>query len=419
MFRKIVSDLPFSPALIGQLGFYAKRLRKEETTRRLALIFVALALAVQSLVVFQPSTSANAASPNDFVNGGLGQSINNFLSAYDSNTRNLKDVMNYVGITRDEIAATKYTSFSVGERLSWGFVSHFSYSQGERQYDITNSDGQSITTAYSRPLKLWYSSSSNLNGWVGYSKSIGWFALMQECGNLVTETTPPPPPPAKCLLNSQLLATDPSCKPCPGNSTLWVSDKACIPNIIKSKKAVNTSQGFVDASIVSANSGDQINYTITISNTGLSPTSVKLEDNLSDLLDYATLVDNGGGTLDSATGILSWPDITLAPNDIQTRTYVIRILDSIPATAQGSSNLSSYDCVLTNTFGNSININVVCPTQKVVEKVATELPKTGPTANIVFACIILAAAAYFFARSRQLEKEIRLIRKNANTGTIY
>ena len=55
MFRKIVSNLPFSPALVGQLGFYAKRLKKEETTRRLGLIFIALALVVQSLAVFQPS----------------------------------------------------------------------------------------------------------------------------------------------------------------------------------------------------------------------------------------------------------------------------------------------------------------------------------------------------------------------------
>ena len=31
MFRKLVSNLAFSPALVGQLGFYAKRLRKEES----------------------------------------------------------------------------------------------------------------------------------------------------------------------------------------------------------------------------------------------------------------------------------------------------------------------------------------------------------------------------------------------------
>lgn len=61
MFKKIVSQLSFSPALVGQLGFYARRLRKEQTTRRLGLVFVVLALVVQSLTVFQPPEAANAA----------------------------------------------------------------------------------------------------------------------------------------------------------------------------------------------------------------------------------------------------------------------------------------------------------------------------------------------------------------------
>jgi len=54
MFRKIVSNLAFSPALVGQLGFYAKRLRREEATRRVGLIFTALALVVQGFAVFTP-----------------------------------------------------------------------------------------------------------------------------------------------------------------------------------------------------------------------------------------------------------------------------------------------------------------------------------------------------------------------------
>ena len=54
MFRRIFSNLSFSPALVGQLGFYAKRLRREEATRRLGLVFTALALVVQSLAVFSP-----------------------------------------------------------------------------------------------------------------------------------------------------------------------------------------------------------------------------------------------------------------------------------------------------------------------------------------------------------------------------
>jgi len=107
MFKKIVSQLSFSPALVGQLAFYARRLRKEEATRRLGLIFVALALVVQSLVVFQAPEPANASNPGDMIPGGLGlgsaRSFNNFLGPYDRNERHLQDIYNYFGITRDEI----------------------------------------------------------------------------------------------------------------------------------------------------------------------------------------------------------------------------------------------------------------------------------------------------------------------------
>jgi len=263
MFKKIISNLSFSPALVGQLGFYAKRLRKEDATRRLALIFVILTLIVQSLAVFQPAESANASNSSDTATDDLGSSL-----------------------------------------------------------------------------------------------------------------------------------------------------------IIKTKTSSNLSQGFIDASKVTAKAGDQISYTLKIENTGLNSTSSRLEDNLLDVLEYATLIDNGGGSLDKTTGILSWPDIKLEPKGIQTRTIVVKLLDSTPITAQGSNNFTSFDCIITNTFGNSIDIKVDCPTPKIVEQIATELPKTGPTENILFACIILAIATYFYARTRQLEKEIHIIRNNFNTGTI-
>ena len=62
MFKKIVSHLAFSPSLIQELGFYAKRLHKEEITHKTDLILTALALIVQSFAVFQPPEYANAAT---------------------------------------------------------------------------------------------------------------------------------------------------------------------------------------------------------------------------------------------------------------------------------------------------------------------------------------------------------------------
>jgi uncharacterized repeat protein (TIGR01451 family) len=514
MFKKIVSNLPFSPALVGQLGFYAKRLKKEEATRRLGMIFLVLTLIVQSFAIFLPSESANASSDTDMVTGGI-SSLSEYLSAYDANTRHLRDIMNYIGITRHEIAMTSHTTFTAGDKLSWGMASRFSYTQGERQYDITDANGIRVTTVYSRPLKLWGNSSMQVSGWVGESAKMGWFAIMQSCGNLVTTRTPTPPQasyscddlsakliggnvyqfsgratakngatikdyifgfgdntkktvtnqattshiyinkdakytatlnvdfnvngvqktatsnackvnitvsqpptPKTCSLNPTILASDDNCKPCPGNESLWIGDESCTPNIIESKTATNTSQGFVDATTVTAQPGDQISYTITVKNTGQNLTTIKLDDNLEDVLQYSTLIDSGGGSFDNSTKILSWSNVTLNPNDEQTRTFVVKVFDQIPATASGATDPTSYDCIMSNVFGNSVNINVDCPAPKIVESVAKELPHTGPSENIIFSGLVFAVATYFYVRTRQVKREVQLIRKDVSTGTL-
>lgn len=438
MFRKIVSNLSFSPAIVGQLGFYAKRLRKEEVTRRLGVIFVVLALIVQSVAILQPPESANATGTNDFVEGGLGigasRSFNKYLVPYDGNVRNLKDIMTYMGISRDEITATQYTSWIVNNTLSWGHDPRFSYAQGERAVPITDASGQVVTTVYAKPSKLNNGSNARIYGWVGHSARVGWFAIMQACGNLVTNIIPPPPPPPslplppspslppppvkKCVYNAAILADNKDCLPCPGNPNIWINDATCIPNIVKSKTAIDLSQGSVDAATVVANPSDQITYTINVHNTGLAPTSVPLSEHLDDVLEYSTIIDNGGGTFDPTTKTLNWPTIQLAAGASQSRTFAIKVLDTIPATAQGASDPTSYDCVMSNVFGNNLSIKVLCPTPKVIETVVTQLPHTGPTENLIFAGVVLAVVTYFYARTRQVKKEVRLLRRNVNVGTI-
>lgn len=425
MFRKIVSNLSFSPALVGQLSFYAKRLRKEETTRRLGLIFVALALIVQGLTVFQPSESANAASQNDLVYGGLGlganRSINHFLAPYDANTNNLKDITTYIGITRDEIVASQYSSFlTASDTYSWGHNAKYSPAQGEKQISVTNANGQAVTTVYARPLTLSNGSGVRIYAWIGHSAKIGWFAIMQACGNIVTKAipSPPPPPPKMCVYNNSILASSEDCQPCPGNTSLWIKDTLCVATITESKSAINTSQGSIDASSVTAKESDTIVYTIKVKNTGLNAKVVHLTDDLTDVLEYSTLIDKGGGTFNDTTKVLSWPDVNLAPAETQERAIAIKVLDSIPATAQGASEPTSYDCVMSNLFGETVLVKVPCAPPKVIEKVVAQLPHTGPTENILFAGFVLSIATFFYARTRVVKKEVRLIRRHLNSGTI-
>jgi hypothetical protein len=143
-----------------------------------------------------------------------------------------------------------------------------------------------------------------------------------------------------------------------------------------------------------------------------------VEEKLDDVLEYATLVDNGGATFNKDTKTLTWPAIKLRAGQQQSRVFVIELASTIPATPQGLSDKTSYDCIMTNTFGNTVDINVDCPAAKQVEQIVTALPTTGPTENMLFAGGVLAVVAYFYARSRQMKKEVRLIRRDLNAGTI-
>ena len=645
MFRKLVSNISFSPALVGQLGFYAKRLTKEESTRKLGLVFVALALVVQSFTVFSPPEAANAASSSDMIKGGV-TSLDDFMKHYDRNTQNVRDIMNYNGITRAEIKAAKKTTINSKQGwLSWGYNNNFSKKQGNVKHSFKKSNG-GTGTVYSKPLRLWDSlpytikNGSSYDGWVGKSKKMGTFSIMKICGNLNTKKVPPPPPKpvAACKLvevikvsenirkfkttattsggakvqsytttisdssgkvvkniaqkqtnrtnitaqvklapgsykvkstvtttigtkaSSDCSASFTVAKPGvsinklvngkenidvevnepfkytvvvknTGGTTLrnfavtdkapdtivfvsadkgestptqWsytipslaagasekftitakatkeaeagktaIKNTACVEtgdipgspddcddaivnvpevpikvceistsNIIKikpsqfddtkhskdladceedvtqSKSAINLSQENKDATTVVAKANDRIRFTISTQNVGKSDIKVEFKESLYDTLEYANLIDNGGGTFDKKTGVLSWPQETLKAGEKQSRMFTVQLASTVAAGARGVSDPLSYDCIMLNTFGNSVQIKVDCPAPKQVENVAAELPRTGPTENLLFAGGLLSVVAFFYARSRQLKSEVRLIRRDINAGTI-
>lgn len=324
MFRKIVSQLSFSPALVGQLSFYAKRLKKEQVTRRLGLVFVALALVVQSLAVFQPPESANASNPGDMIPGGLGigsnRSLNNFLSPYDRNERYLQDIGNYFGLTRAEIASAQFGSFTVGNKISW----YYENRPGATAVNITNGAGAGVTTLYGRPLNINNPVNDQIYGYIGHSAKLGWFAIMQACGNIVTDIYPSPPPPP----------------PAPAKITA-------------TKTAVNVTQGNVDATKTTAKVNDKITFNLTAKNTGGTAKVVDFSDNVTDTLTFAKLIDRGGGTLNATTRVLSWPSVSIAPGQTVTKSFSVQMNSSLETT--------KTDCKLVNSFTNStVTVPVGC-----------------------------------------------------------
>lgn len=198
--------------------------------------------------------------------------------------------------------------------------------------------------------------------------------------------------------------------PCAGNNPDCVQ-------VTESKTGTNLTQG-VDATTIKAQASDRIEYTVYLENTGSVATTRTISEDLTDVLEYAKVTQNGGGTYDETTRVLSWNDVTLQPGEKTSRSFVVQLLDAIPATARGASEPSSYDCIMTNAFGNTVDVPVACETPKLVEGAVQELPKTGPGANLLFAGIIGSIVTFFWARSRQLGKEVKLIRKDFNMGTI-
>lgn len=534
MFRKIVSNLTFSPALVGQLGFYAKRLRKEEATRRIGLIFTALALVVQSFAVFTPPESANAANGNNVIYGGF-KSKSELLSIYDRNQdsaghKDLQQIYKEFGITRQDLSNGSWKSFNSRDfnstLKSVGRSSSYSWQRTPVKVSGTS------TTVYESYLYKFDSTSWTLEHGSMYYGVVGkravdgqWFAIMSGCGNPVYIKLPPPPPQPsascsaltitpigrtkftfaakatvknnakiasytytvkdsknvviatqkltsnattnqlnydfqkdgaytvtvtvgtsvgnktsadcqkaltvtpqpRCKLNPDYTDNSPECKPCESDSSIWYKDASCTSDFTLTKTVKNTTQLVNNANNTTALPGDRLEYHLSVKNVGKTTGTYTLKDSLADVLEYADLVDAGGGTLTKLdrntpvenVGTLTWPSIEIKPGQTIEKIVAVNVKATIPATPQSLGNRASYDCRMTNSFvGNDTMVKVNCPTPKVVENTVSELPRTGASENMIFAGVVLSLVVYFYARARQVKKEVRLIRRDLNAGAI-
>lgn len=188
-FNKLLSNLPFTPGLIGQVSFYAKRLHQEASVRRLGVMFVMLAMAIQVFAVIAPPQPSLAASSNDLVFGGV-HSLAELNSAASSN--DMPQILSFFGVGAAQLAQARDASVD-----SRGANATKYYSMGRTIGGRTDSVQINIsgtrTPTYMRTLGGWAQ-----KVWPAFqvpSTRFGQIWILKDCGNIVTIGLPPAGPP--------------------------------------------------------------------------------------------------------------------------------------------------------------------------------------------------------------------------------
>ncbi len=190
MFRKIVSNLPFHPALLGQVTFYMHRMRQEESLRRLGFALTALVVLVQIFAVLSPAKPSLATSAADIVYGA--SSRQDVLTAYRNNRdqlgrNDIQAIFNYYGIGADQIATAKVTTVKDGDGNNY-----INTSRSTTRFPDTfvKIPGASDGGIYEFPLEYWRKGEYP-NGYPAItgmsSYGFRFWILLKGCGNIVIE----------------------------------------------------------------------------------------------------------------------------------------------------------------------------------------------------------------------------------------
>ena len=190
MFRKLVTNLPFQPALLGQVGFYVHRLRQEQALRRLGLILTALVVLVQIFAIMSPAKSSVATSAADIVYGA--NSRQDVLQAYRNNRDKLgrtdiQAIFNHYGIGLDQITNAKLTTIKASSDHDYINTSRSTTNLPDK---FVNISGAADGGLYEFPLEYWrqgefpkgYPALSGIS-----SYGFKFWILLKGCGNIVYE----------------------------------------------------------------------------------------------------------------------------------------------------------------------------------------------------------------------------------------
>lgn len=189
MFRKLVSNLPFQPAALSQVSFYLRRLRQEESLRRVGFFMTILVLIVQVFAVISPSKPSLATSANDIIYGA--RSKDQIMQAYINNKdmlgrRDIRAIYDHYGIGTKQISAAKQQRIGSSQK---DFIST-GRSTAPGSNSFISISGVANGGIYERPLKNW--DTNYQQSWYDTISGVSrygfrFWVITDGCGNIVFE----------------------------------------------------------------------------------------------------------------------------------------------------------------------------------------------------------------------------------------
>ena len=218
-----------------------------------------------------------------------------------------------------------------------------------------------------------------------------------------------------CKYNGTINSKDPGCKPCEESQTS-VDLTACL---VFNKSATNDTQKIADANGTTAKSNDVITYTLMTKNSGKETIkNYTVNENISDVLDYATVVDLHGGK-QGEDALVTWPAKDIKGGETLTQKITVKIKDPIPSTPVSTSDSGHFNMVMTNVYGNVVEVKLPPSITKTTELATTQLPNTGPGTSLAIAFTVTVLASFFFSRSRLLARELDIVRTDFSSAGGY
>ena len=402
MFRKLVSNLPFSPSLVGQLKLYFRKLKREHLSRQISLLFAVLIIASQLVSIVRPTQASLAASSNDIIFGGgtKSQMQSVLTTGCDNRGRcDVKSIYDTYGITETALSSANSASIHSDTRNDYWIVGRV-----PRGYPNETSIGlKNQRVLYVHRLDDW----GSLRSWPALEVKTpqGTIWILAASGDIVGTKNQ--------LVNREGIILAQSCNMLEETS---VNQSSCFEQHTAVRN-ITQQRNNADKTIV--HPSDTLEYTISIKNTGLTPqTNMVISQNMEDALEYSDIIDASGASFtQNPVKLLSWTLPQIKPGETIEKTVLIKVKNATPNTPASTSDPGSNDMIMATTTGtDSVRVRLPRSPLKIIEKITNQLPRTNLLLSLSIVLLFTLLNLYFYLRSNLLVKEVELIRQQFNQG---